>query len=71
MTKNDFQKRYHYYEVDSEIEARKEADIVNKEGIENDSAVAIKLGKLGWCLMLKSAAKFAKNMKIIPYQQIK
>lgn len=69
MTKSEFQKKYHYYKADSEAEAKKEADAVNKEGIEGDSAMAVELGNLGWCLMLKSTVSFAEKNKIIPKQK--
>lgn len=41
----------------------------NMEGIDDDSAVAVELGRLGWCLMLKSAAEFAEKNRIIPRQR--
>lgn len=65
MTKDDFQKKYHYYKTNSEEEANHEATKVNEEGIEGDKAVAVKFGNLGWALMLETAAKFIKEIGII------
>ena len=69
MTQDEFQKKYHYFRTYSEKEAKEEQVKINKEGIENDKAVAIKLDELGWCLMLESAAIFAETVKIIPPQK--
>ena len=71
LSQKEFLRRYHYYRTKSEEEARAEADKVNKEGIENDKAVAINFGDLGWALMLESAATFALNSELIPPQEIK
>lgn len=65
MTKQDFQKRYHSYRTQLEQEAREEADKVNAEGIDGDTAVAVNFGHLGWCVMLYSAAQFAADEGII------
>jgi hypothetical protein len=65
MTKDEFQRQYHYYQTHDEKEAKAEARRVNEEGIDNDIAVAVKLGDLGWCLMLKTAADFVREMDII------
>jgi len=69
FSQKEFQRKYHYYKTMSEEEAKAEADKVNKEGIENDKAVAINFGDLGWALMLESAAKFAEESGIIPPQE--
>jgi len=68
MTKDEFQKKYHYYKTNSEKEVKEERDKVNAEGIEDDVAVAIKFGNLGWGLMLGSAAVFAFKLNLIPEQ---
>lgn len=68
MTKNEFQRKYHYYRTKSEDDAKSEAEKVNKEGIDGDEAVAINFGRIGWALMLKSAALFAEENMFIPKQ---
>lgn len=65
MTQDEFQKKYHNYQTFHEVEARTEADKANAEGIDGNEAVPIHLGGLGWCLMLKSAADFAKEIGVI------
>lgn len=65
MTQDEFQHKYHYYQTDSEEEAKAEADRVNEEGIDDNVAVAVNLGDLGWCLMLKTAADRAYEIGII------
>jgi len=65
MTQDEFQKKYHNYQTFHEVEAQAEAAKANTEGIEDNEAVAVQLGKLGWCLMLKSAADFAKEIGVI------
>lgn len=69
MTQREFQKKYHYYQTMSKDEAKAEAQKANERGIDNDYAVAVKLGHLGWCLMLGSAAEFAEESGIIPPQE--
>ena len=69
MTQHEFQKKYHSYRTISKDEAKDEAQKANEEGVDNDYAVAVKLGDLGWCLMLGTAVEFAENSGIIPKQQ--
>ena len=69
MTKDEFQKKYHYYRTPHEQEAKEEARKANEEGIEGDKAMAIHFGNLGWALMLASAASFAEANKLIPKQK--
>lgn len=69
MTQHEFQKKYHHYRTTSKGEAKQEAEKANEEGIDNDYAVAVKLGDLGWCLMLGSATQFAEESGIIPPQE--
>jgi len=69
MTQHEFQKRYHNYRTKSKSEAKAEAQKANEEGVDNDYAVAVTLGDLGWCLMLGTAAKFAEENNIIPKQE--
>lgn len=65
MTKDEFQKKYHHYQTFREVEAKAEADKANAEGIDGGKAVAVHLQGLGWCLMLKSAVDFAKEIQLI------
>lgn len=65
MTQNEFQKKYHNYQTFHKVEAKAEADKANVEGIDGNEAVAVHLQGLGWCLMLKSAADFAREFGII------
>lgn len=70
MTKNEFQKKYHTYRTLSGEDAKKEAERANKEGIDGDKAVAINFGRIGWALMLASAARFAEEAHLIPPQEV-
>jgi hypothetical protein len=65
MTQDEFQKKYYNYQTFREVEAQAEAAKANAEGIDGNEAVAVHLQGLGWCLMLKSAADFAKEIGII------
>jgi predicted HD phosphohydrolase len=69
MTQHEFMKKYHHYRTTSKNHAKKEAEKANEEGVDNDYAVAINLGDLGWCLMLGSAVEFAEESGIIPTQE--
>lgn len=68
MTQHEFMKKYRSYRTTSKNHAKKEAEKANEEGVDNDYAIAVKLGDLGWCLMLGTAAEFAEENDIIPKQ---
>jgi len=65
MTQDEFQERYHAYQTYSREMAEAEAQKANEEGIDGNHAVAIELGNLGWCLMLKSATDALIEMGVI------
>jgi len=68
ISKQEFQRKYHYYMTRSRDDAVAKAKKINKEGIDGDEAVVINFGSC-WALMLKSAASFAENQGIIPPQE--
>lgn len=71
MIQAEFLKKYHYFRSESEEIAREEAKRANEIGIENDEAVAVHFGRLGWGLMLRSAAEYAIKIGIIDDQVLK
>ncbi len=64
MTADQFQYLVHHYCASTEREAQQDAARLNEEGIDGDEAVAVEFPPLGWCLMLRSAATFLKEMGI-------
>ncbi len=64
MTPDQFQRLVHDYRVSTEREAQQDAARLNAEGIDGDEAVVVEFPRLGWCLMLRSAADYLKEMRI-------
>lgn len=64
MTKDEFLARYHNFRTDDIAEAKAYAALANAEGVEDDVAVPVDFGALGYGLMLMSA--FALMRGILP-----
>ncbi|MBI2020173.1 hypothetical protein HYS94_02020 [Candidatus Daviesbacteria bacterium] len=62
MTKDEFLKRYHVYQVSTKEEAEKE--IEQMEIVKDCIIVPVGFEGLGWCLMLKTAADYLGELGI-------
>ncbi len=65
IAEGKFQRMYHDYQTYDEAEAKAEAEKVNQmaDGFEVE---AVGVPGEGWCLMLKRAAAFAREIGVIP-----
>lgn len=63
MTKDQFMHKYAAYMTRDDVAAKLEAEKVNAAGLEGGPCVAVQFGDL-WCLMLKSAHEFTKELGI-------
>jgi len=65
MTKDAFQKIYHNFWTKDKEQAEREAERVNKHGIDDGHCVVAHLPSVGFCLMLEESYNFTKELGVV------